>query len=181
MVEESALRSTISFLGELGVYEVILPFLLVFTLVFAILEKTKLLGLEKVGGQEITKKNLNSMVALVTALLVVASTQLVAVINEVMSTVVLLLILILCFLLLVGSFFGDKEFTLKDYPGWIKFLMVFTFIGIVAIFLNALDWLQFLLAPLAYWDASWAVGIVFVVIILGFLWYIVKDPSTPKK
>ena len=59
MVEESIFRGVISFLNTLGVYDIILPFLLVFTLVFAILEKTKVLGTEKVGDKTITKKNLN--------------------------------------------------------------------------------------------------------------------------
>lgn len=178
MVEPSGFRGVIDFLGKLGVYDVILPFLLIFTIVFAILEKTKILGTEKVGDKEITKKNLNSMVALVVAFLVIASTKLVAVVNEVIANVVLLLILAICFLLLVGVFFGSKEFTLEKYPGWIKFFMVLMFLGIVLIFLNALDWLKYLLTLIENWDAEWAVTIIFMIIILGFMWYIVKEPGT---
>lgn len=181
MVEESGFRSAIGFLGKLGVYDVILPFLLVFTIVFAILEKTRILGMEKVGDKEITKKNLNAMVAFVVAFLVIASTQLVAVINQVMANIVLLLILAISFLLLVGVFFGSKEFTLKDYPGWISFFMVLMFIGIVVIFLNALDWLKYVFALFVYWNEEWAITIIFVIIILGFMWYVVKEPSSGKK
>ena len=61
MVEESIFRGVIDFLAKIGVYDIILPFLLVFTIMFAILEKTKVLGVENVGGNETTKKNLNSM------------------------------------------------------------------------------------------------------------------------
>ena len=100
MVQESAFRGIIGFLDKIGVYDVILPFLLVFTIVFAILEKTKVLGLDKIDGKEFTKKNLNSMVAFVISFLVIASTQLVSVINEVMANVVLLLILAVSFLML---------------------------------------------------------------------------------
>ena len=99
MVEASGFRGVIEFLGDLGVYDIILPFLLVFTIVFAILEKTKILGVEKIDGRELTKKNLNSMVAFIMSFLVIASTQLVSVINEVMANVVLLLILAICFLM----------------------------------------------------------------------------------
>ena len=53
----SAFRGVIEFLGDMGVYDVILPFLLVFTIVFAILEKTKILGTAKEGGETIGKKN----------------------------------------------------------------------------------------------------------------------------
>ena len=120
MVEESAFRGVINILAKIGVYDIVLPFLLVFTIIFAILEKTKVLGLEKGAGGEGTKKNLNSMVAFVIAFLVIASTKLVSIINEVLANVVLLLILAVCFLMLVGVFFGDKEFTLKDFPTWSK-------------------------------------------------------------
>ncbi len=44
---ETVFRSAISFLNDIGLYDVVLPFLLVFTLVFAILEKTKLLGMSE--------------------------------------------------------------------------------------------------------------------------------------
>jgi hypothetical protein len=180
MVDPSPFRGVIDFLAKIGVYDVILPFLLVFTIVFAILDKTKILGTDKVGDKTSSKKNLNSMVAFVIALLVVASAQLVAVINQVVSQVVLLLVLIICFLLLVGTFFGSEEFTLKEFPTWVKFLMTLSFIGIVLIFLNALDWLQYIFYLFQNWDLEWASTIIFVIIIVAFMWYVVKDP-TPKK
>jgi len=183
MVEESAFRGVIGFLGKLGVYDIILPFLLVFTIIFAILEKTKILGKERVGDVEVTKKNLNSVVAFVIAFLVIASTQLVAVINEVMANVVLLLILAICFLMLVGTFFGDKEFTLAEFKGWTKFFMILMFIGVVVIFLNALDWLQYVFAIFLYWKMEWAITAIFLIIIVGFMWYVVRDqkPKSEEK
>ena len=180
MAEPDGFRGVIDFMGELGVYDIILPFLLVFTIVFAILEKTKILGLEKVGDVEVTKKNLNAMVALIAAFLVIASAQLVSVINEVLSNVVLLLLLAISFLLLVGVFFtGEKEFSLENYPTWIKFFMFAMFIGIVVIFLNALDWLHFITDVFEYWDATWAASIIFLVVILIFIWIITMDPKVP--
>ena len=192
MVEESAFRGIVEFLGKIGVYDVILPFLLVFTIVFAVLEKTKILGVEKVGDQTITKKNLNSIVALIIAFFVIASTQLVSVISEVTANVVLLLILAICFLLLVGVFLGDQEFTLKEYPKWVKFFMVVMFIGVLVIFLNALTytdpdtgdthtWLEVVLSIFQFWDEAWAGSIIFLIIIIGFLWFITKDQAPPKK
>ena len=184
MVEESMFRGVISFLNKLGVYDIILPFLLVFTLIFAILEKTKILGIEKVKDQEYTKKNINAMVAFVVAFLVIASTQLVAVISSVMANVVLLLILAVCFLMLVGAFYGDKQFSLENSPKWIKFLMIFMFIGVVVIFLNALDWLQVVFGAFyllfTNWDAEWAASIIFLLIIIGFIWYVTHGAKENK-
>src|SRR3989338_2395692 len=147
MANQSSFRAIIEFMAEIGVYDVILPFLLVFTIIFAILEKTKILGVEKVGTVETTKKNINSIVAFVIAFLVIASVQLVTVINRVMADVVLLLILAICFLMLVGSLYktGELDFTDK-HKSWTKVLVTIMFIGVVVIFLNALDWLYYFLA-----------------------------------
>src|SRR3989344_487216 len=185
MAEESVFRTAIGFLDKLGVYDIILPFLLVFTLVFAILEKTKILGVEKVKDQEYTKKNINAMVAFVTAFLVIASTQLVAVISSVMANVVLLLILSVCFLMLVGSFYADKQFSLENSPKWVKFLMIFMFIGIILIFLNALDWLVTVFGAVfllfTSLDAEWAATTLFLLIIIGFIWYVTHEPKRASK
>ena len=50
------LSNAIDFLKRLGFFDVILSFLFIFTIVFAILEKTKILGIEKDGRP---KKNIN--------------------------------------------------------------------------------------------------------------------------
>ncbi len=181
MAQESMFRGVISFLDQIGMYDIVLPFLLIFTIVFAIFEKTRILGIEKIDGKEYTKKNLNAMIAFVIAFLVIASTQLVAVINQVMAQIVLLLLLAVSFLLLVGVFFGTGEFTLKDYPNWIKFFMFFMFIGIVAIFLNSLGWLSYFTSLGSNWNPEWTSGIIFLIIILGFMYYITKDSSPPKE
>ncbi|MDP3698995.1 MAG: hypothetical protein Q8R47_05400 [Nanoarchaeota archaeon] len=181
MVEESAFRGMIGFLNKLGVYDVILPFLLVFTIIFAILEKTKIFGIDKIDGKELPKKNINAMVAFVIAFLVIASTKLVGIINEVMANVVLLIILGVCFLLLVGVFFGDKEFTLEKFPTWSKLLMILMFIGIVVIFLNALGWLQTIFDLFNNINADWAASLVFIIIILGFILWITHTPEKKKE
>jgi len=182
MAEESAFRGMISFLGKLGVYDVILPFLLVFTIIFAILEKTKIFGTDKSTGQELPKKNINAMVAFVVAFLVIASTKLVGIINEVMANVVLLVILGVCFLLLVGVFFAGKdEFSLDKFPAWQQFFMVVMLIGIVVIFLNALGWLQFIFSLFQNINADWAATLIFIIIIIGFMVWITYTPKGETK
>lgn len=179
MVEESAFRGMIGFLNKLGVYDVILPFLLVFTIIFAILEKTKIFGVEKDG---LTKKNINAMVAFVIAFLVIASTKLVAVINEVMANVVLLVILGVCFLLLVGVFFtGEKEFSLKEMPVYMQIFTAIMFLGIIVIFLNALGWLQFIFNLFENINADWAATLIFLIIIIGFMVWITYTPKGESK
>ena len=43
MANGSVFRGALVFLDEIGIYDVVLPFLLVFAVVFAIFEKTKVL------------------------------------------------------------------------------------------------------------------------------------------
>ena len=178
---ETVFRGAIEFLNDIGLYDVVLPFLLIFTLVFAILEKTKLLGFGEYQGQKTTKKNLNAMTAFICAFLVVASTQLVGIINQIIANVMLLLVLSICFLLLVGSFHGDGEFTLKDFPGWIKTMMSIMFIGIAAIFLNAMDWLEPIIGLLYMMDVEWVSALVFLLLVVGMIGLIIRDPKSPKK
>ena len=75
-------REVIDFFNQIGLFDVVLPFLLVFTIVFAIFEKTKVLGTEKIEGHEYSKKNLNAIASFVIAFLVIAAKELVAIINE---------------------------------------------------------------------------------------------------
>ncbi|TKJ17573.1 hypothetical protein CEE44_03500 [Candidatus Woesearchaeota archaeon B3_Woes] len=186
----TAFGNVIEFLDKLGVYDVILPFLLVFTIVFAILEKTKVFGTEEVEGQTITKKNLNSMAAFTIAFLVVASSQLVEIVTKVSSQVVVLLLLSIFFLLLVGSFFkeGDPAFL---EGGWKYLFMGIMFIGILGIFLHAIEredgtpWLEWGWEQLTNnWSSTGVSSVVLIIVIIAFMFYIVeggKPPKTVKK
>ncbi|MBD3164764.1 hypothetical protein GF323_06200 [Candidatus Woesearchaeota archaeon] len=188
MADSSTFRGVIEFFDNIGLYDVVLPFILVFTIVFAILEKTKVLGMEKIGEKEYTRKNLNAMVSFVVSFLVVASSQLVEVITQVSAQVVILLLLSVLFLLLVGSFYQDAE---GGYlrGGWKTFFMFVMFIGIVLIFLGAIknedgdSWLDI------FWNyvsqngqGGNAVGSIILLILLVLLVvYVVKAPRPEEK
>jgi hypothetical protein len=186
MAESTIFGGVISFLQSFGFYDVVLPFLLVFTIVFAILEKTRILGTEDIKGVKYTKKNLNSIVAFVLAFLVVASTKLVAAINEIMANVVLLLILSISFLLLIGSFFKqDEEVYLKEGPWRILFMLIM-FFGIVITFLHSFGWFNIAWDWLVgHWQTNFVATVVLLLFIALFMYYIIGGgkPSSeqPKK
>ena len=183
MAEASVFRNALDFFQEIGIYDVVLPFLLVFTIMFAILEKTRIFGYED-KEQKYTRKNLNSMVAFVTAFLIVASSKLVAIINQTVSQVVLLLLLAVLFLILIGVFLGDQElkFSMKDR--WFIFWAIFMLVGIFLIFLNAIkgednrSWLEIGWSWISsHWSSSFVGAAILVIIVIGFMYYIV----TPYK
>ena len=136
----SPLGKAVEFLRDFGLFEVVLPFLLVFTITFAVLEKTKILGTVKVHGTEdtIPNKNLNSMVSFVIALLVVATANIVRAINESLPNIILLLVASISFLILIGVFVKDELDFTKEHPTWNKWFIVLMFIGVILIFLNAI-------------------------------------------
>jgi hypothetical protein len=178
----STFRGVLEFFVRLGIYDVVLPFLLVFTVVFAILEKSKVFGTEKTKSGEYTRKNLNAMVAFVVAFLVVASSRLVAIINETMANMVLLLMMSVCFLLLIGSFMKETKEGVFLEGGWKTFFIYIMFIGIVIIFMNALGWLEPTWNYLAaHYDSTVVASILLVGAMIGFVYWIVKEPKREGK
>ena len=179
----STFREILVFFDKIGVYDVILPFLLVFTLVFAILEKTKVFGMEDVGGKKMTRKNINAMVAFSISFFVIASSELVEIITTVSSWMVILLMLSVLFLILVGSFWKEGEGVFLE-KGWNSLFMVIMFVGIIVIFLEAIKtkdgkpWLEYLLQYVVENFTSTAVAsIILVLVVIGFMWFIVREPK----
>jgi len=174
----SQLRDIIEFFDEIGLYDVVLPFLLAFTIVFAIFEKTRVLGTE--DGKP--KKNLNAIAAFAIAFLVVASSRLVEILTEVSSNMVVLLFLSVLFLLLVGSFFKEKEEGVYLKGGYKLLFMAIMFIGISGIFLDALHtddgrtWLEALGDYTGGRDNDRLIGsVILLTVIVIFMTYVLKD------
>jgi len=178
-------REIIEFFESIGVFDVVLPFLLVFTIVFALLERTKVFGTEKIEGKEYTKKNLNSAASFVIAFLVVASSELVQVITEVSSKFVVLLFLIVLFLLLVGSFFKEEPHGVFLEGGWKTTFMIVVFLVLIFIFLDALNLLEDVFDFLKGTNQGEIVGsVILLILIVLFIVYITQGKEygqTEKK
>lgn len=176
----SPLANAVQFLIDFGFFDVVLPFLLTFTIVYAILDKIKIFGYED-EGKKIPKKNVNAMVAFVTALFVVATTSIVTAIQVSLPQVFLILIIIVSFMILLGSFRKDEEFHLTE-SGWGKFLGILIFVGIIIVFLNAFDWL----GPIIKYivenvTGTFIVSIIFLIIIIMVIYFVVRGPQKGKK
>jgi len=125
-----------------GLTDVMLPFMLIFTVMFAILQKTRVLGE--------TKKNLNTIVALVVALSVVIPHVLglytnpnldpVVVLGKALPAVSIVVIAVLMLMILIGMFGGEVKFFGAAFSGWIAFLSV---IIIVWIFGYSAGWFTY--------------------------------------
>ncbi len=177
----SALGNAVEFLKDFGFFDVILPFLLVFTVIFGILEKTRIFGTEKFKGEDYPKKNLNSMVAFVIAFFVVAAKEVVTSLQLSLPLVALVLIILLSFLMLAGSFMGDKTFSFENSK-WAVFLTLVSFIAVVLIFLNSFGWLDPIIAYIAANPGTVLVPSILVIVVIGTIVYVVGGtPSGESK
>tara|TARA_Y100000310_G_scaffold115950_2_gene114558 strand:- start:613 stop:1170 length:558 start_codon:yes stop_codon:yes gene_type:complete len=168
-------RGIIEVFVNIGVFDVVLPFLLVFTIVFALLEKTKVFGTEKIEGKEYTKKNLNSAASFVIALLVVGSSRLVEIITAVSSQFVVLLFLIVLFLLLVGSFYKEEPHGVFLEGGWKTAFMLIVFVVLIFIFLDALGMIESIFSFLKGTDRGEIVGsALLMILIVLFIVYVTQ-------
>lgn len=190
MADPTVLGNVLLFFQRIGIYDVVLPFLLTFTLVFAIFEKSKILGTEKIDDVTYTKKNLNAMAAFVIAFMVIASSKLVETITRVSANIVILVLLGTFYLLLVGTFWApgekEKELGLKDT--WNKVFMIIMFIGIVIIFMDALrdqngvSWLDRLFDYLGqFWTSTAVASIILIIFLIVFVWAMIHEPKKEEK
>ncbi|MFT4303416.1 MAG: hypothetical protein ACMXYG_02550 [Candidatus Woesearchaeota archaeon] len=169
-------------LSRWGVAEVLLPFILIFTIVFAILQKSEILGKGK--------KNYNSMVALVFGLGIVFSHVLnfyptgvspVDLINRALPQVSIVLVAIVALLLIIGIMGGEVKWIGSSISGW---LAIISLLIILYIFGRASGWGGFM-AETPQW-LRWLDNPdtqAFIIIILVFailIWYITKDETKQK-
>lgn len=125
----------ITYLEKIGFFDVMLPFILIFSIVFAILEQTKVLGTETIGDKPYPKRNLNLIVAFSIALFSIASAQIVQIITKSMGPIVIL-IFVSIFALMFWTIFGAQS---DKVPKYYSYAIV---VAMLAIFLWALGWLD---------------------------------------
>ena len=86
---------------QMGVYDIILPFLLVFTISYAVLQNVKIFGADA--------KKINVVVALVIGLLFLQNSYLIFILQRFLPNMSIIMIAVLMFLLLVGIFAGEYK------------------------------------------------------------------------
>jgi len=178
------LGSAVQFLKDFGLFDVVLPFLLVFSIIFAILEKTKILGTEKVDSEELPRRTLNTMVSFVVGMLTIAANEAVNTINQALPNIVLLVIMIISFLMLVGVFYKQGDFNFKEtHKGWIIGFSIAILILIILIFLNSIyitdgtmSWLDVIIDEIIGPELGSPIGaaIVFLIVVIIGIIFVTK-------
>jgi len=136
--------------------DIILPFLLVFTVLFAILQKSEILGKGK--------KQVDAIVSLVVGLIVISFGQATDVIVNLMPFLAVSLVVILVFMILFGSVFKAGEFKIgcgmKTAFGIIIAIAVVVAVAVVT---GAWGWLKDLFSG---GSTALITNIVFIVLVV---------------
>lgn len=171
-------------LEALGVADVILPFILIFTIVFAVLQKSKVLGTDDNGRP---RKNYNVVIGLVMGLAVVIphvmgaypsnDSDVVNIINLALPNISAVLVAVLMLLLIIGVFAGEVNFAGTSVAGW---AVLFALAVTVIVFGAAANWFD-----LPYWlyfmnDIETQSLIVVILVFALIIWFITKEDK-PKK
>ena len=121
-----------------GLTDVLLPFLLIFVIIFAVLQKTKILGE--------SKKNLNVVIAVIVGLLVVvphitgrfpANADPVLIINNALPQFSIVIVAVIFLLILIGVFGQDYVMLGVTMPGWITLISL---VVVILIFGGSAGW-----------------------------------------
>jgi hypothetical protein len=155
--------------------DLLLPFMLIFVIFYAILTKTNVLGKDK--------RNWNTAVALVVALIAViphllgyypAGSDPVEIINNALPNVAIIIVAIVMFLILIGLVGGDFDVAGTKLTGWVIILAA---ILIFVIFGRAAGWFGDRWPSWLRWldDSSTQALIVVILVLAIVVWFITKD------
>lgn len=181
----TVLGNVIDFFQVIGIYDVVLPFLLTFVIVYAILDKTMIFGKEP-GTQDLPRKSINALVAFVSGFLVIASAQLVEVLTTISARMVVVMLLITLFLMMAGMFFkGEEDFKKHLSEKWNSLFIGVILVGVVFVFLASIKtvrgttWLDELVLWLSQFMTSTAVAsVLLIAFIIGVVYYVQKGGTT---
>ena len=175
-------------LKNLGVFDVILPVILVYAVIFGILTRVRIF--EKEEGDGKTRKvhhELNATIALIMALLLVGAANITGLIQKFLPFVGLMSVLIVSFLMLASLIVGDfSTITGKDNTLVRSLLLIFTAVGFIFTFGLAAGW----------WTIGSATGLllngqglftlenisvlIFIAILGALIFWITKSTTTKK-
>jgi hypothetical protein len=148
-----------------GVFNVLMPFFLVFAIVFAMLQTTKVLG---------GKKNIDLVIGLVAGLIFVSNQTLVKKLNDFLPTVSLLVLAGLLILILLGLFSKSGKIS----PLWFGLI----FVVVLIIFVLNLGGNKDIFSQNFFYSVDWTwVAIILIIIFLIISFMKSKGKKENKK
>ena len=170
MAQQTFLLEVVKSLESLGLYNVIIPLLLGFVIVWGVLERIKIFG-EK-------SKAINPLIAIIFAFLFIRSQVFVEIINQFLPKIGIYLIILMGFMILIGIVGGGAKWT--NIPFYIIVVLsilavfgsVFTSLpGYSGLGLNFLEGLS---------QADWFALIILAVLLIIVVWAMFTQTADAK-
>ncbi len=168
-------------LVDIGVADVILPFILIFTIVFAVLQKTKILGVDEFN-QNKPRKNFNAVIALVMGLAVIIphiigaypsrESDIVNIINIALPNISVILVAVIMLLLVIGVFGGGVDIAGSSLASW---AVMFSIVATVFVFGSAARWWELPMYMNFMMDSDTQALIVVILVFAILIWFITKE------
>ena len=172
-------NDAITLLIETGFTNVLAPFILIFAIVFAILQKSKIFH----GGanEDSSARKINAVIAFVFGIFAVISVNVVSFIAQSLATAAMAIVVILCALIVLGLILGDGYMGILENPK-IKYSVAALVLLLTIVFLFSLfgiwNWISNQFSSLTAGAGNSTGMIILVVLVLGALYWITKSDST---
>lgn len=181
MVQGSYFENALREVWDTGILDILLPFILIFTLVFAILQRTKILGKTSAGAPQ---KNFNSVVSLVIALSAViphvlwgtgdvrnpyltnGTLDVVQVINNALPQVSLVIVAVLMLLVIIGVWGNNIDIAGTSLGGLVTIVSI---LGVLLIFALSSGWVGDLPRWLYWLDDPQTQSVIVVILVFGLI------------
>jgi len=151
---------------------IILPFLLAFTLIFALLQKSKLLG----EG----KSQIDAIISFVIAALLIYFSNAVHIITQMMVFMAIAIAILFVFMLLFAFVWGTSDGDPFKAASWVKWVLgIIIFVAVIIAVLVATDKWNFLLDYLT--SSNVGSNIFFIVIIIASIVAVVFSAGKGEK
>lgn len=174
------LEEFVRILESWGIMDVLLPFLLVFVVIFAVLQKTRILG----EG----RRRFNAIFSIVLGLMFVIphvtgvysswGFDPVDIMNKALPQVSIVLIAIVMLLILIGVLGGERNWMGGALSGWVAIAAI---IAIVAIFGAAAGWWANWRWFESFFGADTIAVIVMILVFAVIIWWVTKGEGSDEK
>ena len=174
-------REMVDWLKDMGFFDIVLPFLLVYAICYAVLEKSRIFYINKGGEEDKSLKNISMIVSFVFGLFAVASLQFISFAQNFIVYSSMVLIFFVGILIVLGLIFGDSWIMFfKKGEDW-NMKVIYFFFGILAFFMivfaffslgfdnNLSDFLED-----RDFDISYNFFSIFIIVIIGLIIYMIS-------
>ncbi|MAG52749.1 MAG: hypothetical protein CMH62_02185 [Nanoarchaeota archaeon] len=152
----------ISWFEGVGGFDIILPFLLIFAITYAVLDNVGLFG-EK-------KRNINLIIAIILAFFLIVQRDVVVLLQGFLPRISMLVLTIIIFLLVIGAFgFGELG------GAWKSLSVIVAIVGVIWALGASVGWD---VPALDYFTEQDIAILLILGVFVLVIWFIVKEPGT---